>query len=242
MFRSKDWNGAATEYAAALRLEPTYAHAQSRLLDALRARHWHCRALAGKGESIWVKGLAAWLPLMFAAGALTSALPVAGAILMSLVLLAQVVTFLLWFLGIIAIPISTLLLRLDPRGRAALRPEDIEASDYVAFLLVGATAAFVAALAGVWTGLYGVGLLLLVMTVPVTKTCQMQGVRKTVGEGCTWLLFSIGCGSVATIGNGMPAEGAGILSGCIIGALLFEPLTKGAEGMLSGLAGKHGEE
>ncbi len=238
LFQLKDYDGSAGHFAEALRLDPGYAYARSELLNALRHRYWYYRALPPNNPRLWPQSIAVWLPLLMVGGTVAQSFPMLGTILLVLFLLVLSATFVRWFLGVTVGPVSTLLLRLNPIGRAALHHDEIECSDYVALLLVGGPLAIGAALLGVWQGMYAVGLLLLVMTVPVTKTFQMRGVRRTVGKACTWLLFSVGCGAIHAIASGMPAEGASVLTACIIVALLFEAVTSVVNAFLAWLPGK----
>lgn len=222
-FRKKNYEAAEKLYAEALRINPGYTYAREGLVKALRARTWIYRIAGPQPPRTktppsfavsFVSGLIGLTMLIRFA-------PQFGAAV-GLILLAIAAFFLVrFYLRAIANPVSTLLIRRNPLGRAALASQEVECSDYAVMLLGGALAALVAGVAGARI-CFLIGLYLLLLMVPMAKSYELKGRRQKLAQGYTWFLFSMAAFSVAAFVSKHVGAGSVLVTVFIYGLLLFQ--------------------
>ncbi len=195
-FKQKDLIAAQEHYATALRIRPTYSYARNGLLETLRTRTWIYRLLAPKRKVKMTTRMyiaVVYLGVLGLVLAITSSWP--AALLPALVCALAAFVLIRGYVGAAFNPLSTLALRLNPIGRAALSRDEIRCSNYVVLLLAGALLGFGLMAAGIWLG-FLVGLLPISLVIPVAKTFQETGRRRRVAALYT---LAMACAGVAGI-------------------------------------------
>jgi tetratricopeptide (TPR) repeat protein len=239
-FEHKDYPTAQNYYADALRLEPYNTYVRDRLLKSMRHSFWYYRMLQPRNAGGSATAGKLW-PILAGGVAGARILPMLAAAAIALFLLVVLFLAVRWFLRVTLAPVTAFRLRFHPIGRALLSPDEIECSEYVAMLTGGALLAFGAALLGAW-GLgwvmLGVGLLLVMLTVPVTWAFQATGRRRTVREAYTWLLLSVGGLAIAALASNQVELGSGTFGLLAAGAFGAEKITDAVYSMLAKRGGK----
>jgi tetratricopeptide (TPR) repeat protein len=238
-FQDKDYDSAWRHYAEALRLDPQYAYARSGLLSTLRHRIWYYRVLVPKNSSQIGRLRGVWFYGLIGAGAAARAFPNVSLAMMIVLMVTLLLALARWYLGATVAPVTTLLLRLNPIGRAALSADERECSEIAAMLLGGAALSFLGAIFGVWHGLFAVGMLLLLLVAPLAKTYEKQGRDRTLREAYTWLLMSVGAFGVAALAQKMYGLAIGLFMTCGAGALAFEFFTNAIGGIMDQFRSAH---
>ena len=226
-FRRKDYDEAVKQYTETLRLDPGYTYARTALLNALRHRIWYYRLLVPSNVSTVGRRRNAWVFAAIAAAAAVRAIPAGEAGLGVVLLLGMAAALVRWYLGATVGPVTTLLLRMNPMARAVLPADEMECAVFTGALMFGALVFLMAAIFGAWHGFFAIGLFLMLMVVPLTKTYEApKGYKRTVAECCAWLVFTLGCGGVATMAQGMYEIATMLFVFCFSGSLAFEGMAR----------------
>ena len=240
-FGQKDYTAARKHYAGALRLDPNDAYTRTRFLNALRYSFWYYRVLQPGDSGGGKAGIEMLWPVMAGAAVAAVRVPAVLAVALALSLLIWLFLAVRWFLRITVAPVTTLRLRFHPIARALISPDEIECSDYVAMLTVGAVLAFGAALwgaGGISVVLSGAGVLFLILIVSVTKTFQATGIRRTLREAYSWLLLTVGSLGIVALTSARYPLGFAALSVCVVGAVKAEAVTDALHSIIAGARGK----
>ena len=189
-------------FQEALALDPQEDWAREGLVEALKARHLLYRLMLKyfflMGRLRRGQRLLAMLGVLVAFRVLRSLFPATQFPWLGGPILAVYLGFVL--LTWLAEPLFNLLLRLNRYGRLALTPTQIQASNWLAGLLLAGGLSGVAGLGLRSWQLLGGSVLTLMLTIPVTTLCQLPASRQRRRlEGYTVALAAFGTGGMLAL-------------------------------------------
>ena len=224
MLRRGEQNKALDHFRASLRRDPMNEYAKAGLVEALKARYWLYRIFLR--YSLWVGGLSGrtqWfliLGLYFGSRmlrGLAKSNPALDPLIMPILALYFLFVISTW----VIVPISNLLLRLNPYGRLALDKEETLTSTFIGVALLVALAGVVG-----W-GITGLGSFL---TLAAFGVVMMMPLSSMLGKGRTGTRILVGAavllavlGATAVVLSFVDTESAsGLFVGFLIGAFAYQ--------------------
>lgn len=217
-----DHQKALEHFREALKLNPANGHAKAGLVEALKARYWFYRIflryhfwvsnMKNKGQWFLIIGLYVGVRII---GAVAASHESWAPFLIPIVYLYFAFAISTWLME----PLSNLFLRLNVYGRYALRPEEIQSSNFVGAALALALVSGVLVLAGSEAALPAVVYFLLMMIPLATMNNPRKGTNRKILIAYTAVIATIGAIGVwqlAFLGEGLFA---GIF---VLGIVLYQ--------------------